>query len=266
VVIALADGQLVKGQGGQSGNIVYQQWTADYAFVMDQLLFQYTPNANVSQTLANYLDGNLDYVLQDTALPAELNHVRGEKLLEMPLLGASLTFMHNVVLPANNTIPLQLSRTTLASIYSGQVYAWDDVAIKTDNPSLAALLPSANITLACLSGQPRLNDLLALGLSTFSSSFASLYNASGFSFGTPCYMLPSARGVRTTELKSLVFFPSCRCAAACAGWTSTGLRLGPGSVQLLRGDLECADLHGQRRRRLGHKVHGGEALFRSAAH
>jgi ABC-type phosphate transport system substrate-binding protein len=182
-----ADGQLAKGECGSSATYVYTDLFDSYNFVQDQVVLKYRESTGErAQVLADYEAGKLDFVLQDSPLPDQLNPPGAERIVEVPILGNAVSFVHSVYLPPiNGTTPnLNLSRATLARIFAGAVRTWDDDAIKADNPRLPeGTLPPDNITLVIRSGQPGINAVLLKALANFDAGFASVLAASNGSLG-----------------------------------------------------------------------------------
>ncbi len=71
---------------------------------------------------------------------ADLSKYQGGQILYFPTVAAPITVSFNL----SGVNSLQLSPATLAKIFSGKITAWNDPAIKADNPG--ATLPSTGIT------------------------------------------------------------------------------------------------------------------------
>ena len=78
-----------------------------------------------------------DFALSSTQQPAaDARCGSGNKAVNLPMVAGAVAVGYN--LPG--VTGLQLSASTLAKIFGGQITKWDDAAIKADNPS--ATLPS----------------------------------------------------------------------------------------------------------------------------
>ena len=81
-----------------------------------------------------------DFALSSTQQPAaDARCGSGNKAVNLPMVAGAVAVGYN--LPG--VTGLQLSASTLAKIFGGQITKWDDAAIKADNPS--ATLPSTGI-------------------------------------------------------------------------------------------------------------------------
>jgi len=86
-------------------------------------------------------DKSSDFAGSDSALkPEEESMFAGRKILYFPIVGGPISTAYNL----KDVDSLNLSADTLAKIFQATITAWDDPAIKADNPD--AKLPPTKIT------------------------------------------------------------------------------------------------------------------------
>jgi phosphate transport system substrate-binding protein len=136
-------GSLV-GAGASSQQAAMQGWTAGYTAVQPGVTVDYDPVGSGGGR-EQFLAGGIDFAGSDAPLDAdelaEAARRCGEAgVFELPNYIAPIAVVHN--LPGVDQ--LDLSPTTLAAVFAGDVATWDDPAIATDNPGVA--LPSTAVT------------------------------------------------------------------------------------------------------------------------
>jgi len=91
-----------------------------------------------------FFKGVVHFAGSDPPLSKELYEAYKGRVLQLPVVVGSVAVVYNLPeLPTNAT--LCLDAETVALIYKGEVRFWDDERIKRLNPSLAHLLPHAEI-------------------------------------------------------------------------------------------------------------------------
>jgi phosphate transport system substrate-binding protein len=87
--------------------------------------------------------GTVNFAGSDSPIPSkEASEFTGKTILYFPVIIGPISMAYNLSGVSN----LKLDPTTIAKIFSGSIKAWNDPAIKADNPG--ATLPSTPITLA----------------------------------------------------------------------------------------------------------------------
>jgi phosphate transport system substrate-binding protein len=87
--------------------------------------------------------GTVNFAGSDSPIPAkEASNFTGKTILYFPVIIGPITMAYNLTGVSN----LKLDPVTIAKIFSGSIKAWNDPAIKADNPGVS--LPSTPITLA----------------------------------------------------------------------------------------------------------------------
>jgi phosphate transport system substrate-binding protein len=140
VPVACATGTL-SGAGSTFVSTLATQWIKDYEAQCAGSTINYAPvgsGAGVQQFVA----GTVNFGATDVPVGAAdqaAAQAKGGTLVQLPWAAGGIAIEYNVPGVTN----LQLSPSTLASIFAGKITTWNDPAIKTDNPS--ATLPATTI-------------------------------------------------------------------------------------------------------------------------
>ena len=118
----------------------------------DQAVIEAFTKANSGMTV-NYAGGGsgkgktdlqtktVDFAGTDSLVkPDDLSSYQGGAILYFPLVAAPITMSYNL----SGVDKLQLSATTIAKIFGGEITKWNDAAIAGDNPGVS--LPDTGIT------------------------------------------------------------------------------------------------------------------------
>lgn len=133
------------GAGASSQESAQNAWIAKFGEQNPDLDLSYDP-AGSGAGRKQFLDGGVAFAGSDSALSDEerttAKETCGGDAYDLPLYISPIAVVYN--LPAVKN--LQLSPSTVAKIFNGQIKTWNDAAIVADNPDLAATLPSSAIT------------------------------------------------------------------------------------------------------------------------
>ncbi|GAB3988047.1 phosphate ABC transporter substrate-binding protein PstS [Actinoallomurus acanthiterrae] len=142
-----ASGDCVKTQVNAAGSTAQanaiSEWTKGYQQNCAGANLNYNANGSGAGIQA-FTQGQVAFAGSDSALkpeehgPADARCKTG-KALDLPMVIGPIAVVYNL----KGVDGLQLSPTTLASIFAGKIKTWDDAAIKKDNPQ--AKLPSSPI-------------------------------------------------------------------------------------------------------------------------
>lgn len=123
----------VNGAGSTYVALAMQQWVADAQ--TNGLAVNYTPTGS-PQGLTSYAQGQIDFAgteAEFSALSAGTEPARGFQYV--PDVAGAISVMYNVSDKAGRKIDyLNLSRRTIARIFTGDITTWADPAISADNP------------------------------------------------------------------------------------------------------------------------------------
>jgi phosphate transport system substrate-binding protein len=133
------------GAGASSQESAQNAWIAKFGEQNPDLDLSYDP-AGSGAGRKQFLDGGVAFAGSDSALDDEerttAKDTCGGDAYDLPLYISPIAVVYN--LPAVKN--LQLSPSTVAKIFNGQIKMWNDPAIAADNPDSAATLPSSAIT------------------------------------------------------------------------------------------------------------------------
>ncbi|MCO7222173.1 phosphate ABC transporter substrate-binding protein PstS [Klenkia sp. PcliD-1-E] len=132
------------GAGSSAQQAAMQGWTAGFSSLQPDVTVNYDPVGSGGGR-EQFLAGGTDFAGSDAALSEdELSQAEercgSDGVFELPDYISAIAVVYN--LPGVED--LNLSPTTLASIFTGAITTWDDPAIAADNPD--ASLPSTSIT------------------------------------------------------------------------------------------------------------------------
>jgi len=134
----------LNGAGASSQQAAMQGWTAGFSSIQPDVTVNYDPvgsGGGREQFIAGGVDfAGSDAALKDDELTAAEDRCGEAGIFELPNYISAIAVVYN--LPGVED--LNLSPTTLASIFTGAITTWDDPAIAADNPD--ASLPSTSIT------------------------------------------------------------------------------------------------------------------------
>jgi phosphate ABC transporter phosphate-binding protein len=145
-----ASGDCVKSTVNAAGSTAQanaiSEWTKGYQQNCAGANLNYNANGSGAGIQA-FTQGQVAFAGSDSALKPEEHgpadaRCKSGKALDLPMVVGPIAVIYNL----KGVDGLQLSPTTLASIFAGKIKTWDDAAIKKDNPQ--AKLPSTPIKTA----------------------------------------------------------------------------------------------------------------------
>ena len=176
---AQASGPTITGAGSTWVQIALDQWRADAARQGLSINYQ-----GVGSTAGRqfYVIGQVDFAASEIPfLPDELAQMRSihRSFQYLPDVAGGTAVMYNLKDASGHQVNnLQLSAGTIAKIFAGKITAWNDPAIRADNPRLA--LPSTPLVPVIRSDgsgtSAKLADYLAHEASSTWGPFAAQYH------------------------------------------------------------------------------------------
>lgn len=135
----------ITGAGSTFAQIAIEQWRTDVARSQG-LSINYSGQGS-SQGRRQFIAGTVDWASSDISFePGEMPSPPTRGFKYVPLVAGGTALMYNLNDTAGRRITnLQLSGSTIAAIFFGEVRRWDDDRIKNDNPGIASRLPSEDI-------------------------------------------------------------------------------------------------------------------------
>jgi phosphate transport system substrate-binding protein len=134
----------LNGAGSSAQEAAQGAWTAGFQSANSGVTVNYDPSgsgAGVEQFLAGAVSfAGSDAYLDDTQLASSKKVCGGKTAIEAPSYISPIALVYHL----DGVKNLQLSPATAAKIFAGKITAWDDPAIKAENPG--ASLPSTKIT------------------------------------------------------------------------------------------------------------------------
>jgi phosphate transport system substrate-binding protein len=141
ILTSIAQAGNLKGAGATFPQLLYEEYIKAFQKQNPGIKVSYQSvgsGAGIRQTIAGVVDfGGSDAAMTDAQMGEGDAGKRG--ILLIPTAGGAVVPVYNVS-GVNN---LNLSRESLAGIFSGKITKWDDAKIKKDNPG--ANLPGAKI-------------------------------------------------------------------------------------------------------------------------
>ena len=133
----------IKGAGSTFQKNIVAQWIKDYTAACADANIDYQ-GVGSGAGIKQLGEGTIDFAGSDSALKDEerpaVEKTCGSPAIHLPVTAGGIAIAYNL----KDVDGLQLSPATIAGIFQGKITAWDDAAIKADNPS--ATLPSTVIT------------------------------------------------------------------------------------------------------------------------
>ena len=176
---AQASGPTITGAGSTWVQIALDQWRADAARQGLSINYQ-----GVGSTAGRqfYVIGQVDFAASEIPfLPDEVAQMRSihRSYQYLPDVAGGTAIMYNLKDASGHQVNnLQLSAGTIAKIFAGKITAWNDPAIRADNPRLA--LPSTPLVPVIRSDgsgtSAKLADYLAHEASSTWGPFAAQYH------------------------------------------------------------------------------------------
>ncbi len=154
----------LSGAGASFPAPLYQRWAVEFNKVNPDVQLNYQSvgsGAGVKQFLA----GTVDFAASDAAIKDEEAAKVARGVVLIPATAGSIVIAYN--LPG--VTDLKLSRDTYVGIFLGKIIAWDDEAIKKDNPGVT--LPSLPINVAYRSDGSGTTYVFTKHLSAISPEF-----------------------------------------------------------------------------------------------
>jgi phosphate transport system substrate-binding protein len=141
ILTSIAQAANLKGAGATFPQLLYEEYIKAFQKQNPNIKVSYQAigsGAGIRQTVAGVVDfGGSDAAMTDAQMGEGDAGKRG--ILLIPTAGGAVVPVYNVS-GVNN---LNLSRESLAGIFSGKITKWDDAKIKQDNPG--ASLPNTKI-------------------------------------------------------------------------------------------------------------------------
>jgi phosphate transport system substrate-binding protein len=134
----------LNGAGATFPLPVYTEWNYAYPYVDPSVTLNYQGIGSGGGKKA-IVDNTVDYAGSDSLLKQE-EYDAGVDLQMYPMLAGAVVPIYNIEEVTADDPVLIVNGTILAGIYGGTITKWNDPAITTLNPDLAARLPNATIT------------------------------------------------------------------------------------------------------------------------
>jgi phosphate transport system substrate-binding protein len=134
----------LNGAGATFPLPVYTEWNYAYPYVDPSVTLNYQGIGSGGGKKA-IVDNTVDYAGSDSLLKQE-EYDAGVDLQMYPMLAGAVVPIYNIEEVTADDPVLIVDGTILAGIYGGTITKWNDPAITTLNPDLAARLPNATIT------------------------------------------------------------------------------------------------------------------------
>ncbi len=132
----------LNGSGSTLQLVYEQQAISNFKTVQSGMTVNYGGGGS-GKGRTDLASGVVNFAGSDSPIPAkETANFKGKTVLYFPILIAPITVSYNLSGVSN----LKLSGPTIAGIFAGKIKAWNDPAIKADNPGVT--LPSTAITIA----------------------------------------------------------------------------------------------------------------------
>ena len=135
----------VSGAGSTWSANAIQQWIANvrqYGMTVDYA------DTGSSDGRAQYANGTVDFAVSEIPFGlqdgASQESIPSRKFAYMPIVAGGTSFMYNLKIGGAQVTSLRLSGDVVAKIFTGKITAWNDPAIKADNPGLT--MPGTQIT------------------------------------------------------------------------------------------------------------------------
>lgn len=130
-------------QGSTFQQTIEQQWATQYHSAHSNAQITYSGTGS-SAGIETFGEGKASYAGSDVTMTSQeqsaANSACGSTALTIPIISGGIAILYN--LPSVNK--LNLSATTIASIFMGKITKWSDPAIAADNPGVK--LPSTPIS------------------------------------------------------------------------------------------------------------------------
>lgn len=136
----------VSGAGSTWSQNALDQWRANVK--------QYGMTVNYSGTGSSdgrnqFRNGTVDFAVSEIPYGIKdsgvVDPAPSRKFSYMPIVAGGTAFMYNLKIGNRRVTNLRLSGDVVAKIFTGTITAWNDPAIKADNPALASVLPARKI-------------------------------------------------------------------------------------------------------------------------
>ncbi|MDQ1711436.1 MAG: phosphate transport system substrate-binding protein [Frankiaceae bacterium] len=137
-------GGTLAGSGSTFQKNIELQWIKDFTATCPGATVDYKGTGS-GAGIAQFGEGTVDFAGSDSVMKddeqakADSRCGTGNKALHLPVTAGAVVLTYNL----KNVASLQLSPATIAGIFQGTIKAWDDAAVKADNPGTA--LPSTAI-------------------------------------------------------------------------------------------------------------------------
>lgn len=159
----------INGAGATFPLPVYTEWTYAYQYIDPSVAINYQGIGSGGGKKA-IVDHTVDFAGSDSLLKDE-EYQAGGDLQIYPMLAGAVVVIYTLPDLAPEDPALILDRQTLVDIYNGKVNKWNDTAIATLNPFLAAKLPDATITVVHRSDGSGTTEIFTKALAAFSQDW-----------------------------------------------------------------------------------------------
>ncbi|AJT43001.1 hypothetical protein UM93_08945 [Psychromicrobium lacuslunae] len=171
----------ISGEGSSWAGNALDQWKANVG--NSGAVVDYAPSGS-SQGRKNFANGLADFAVSeipytgDTADPQDQGVEPNFKYSMLPVVAGGTSFMYNLKVAGKRFERLNLSQSTLAKIFSGQIDNWNNPAIKADNPGVT--LPNQRLTVVVRSdGSGATAQFTLWMLRQFPQDYAKLCQSTG---------------------------------------------------------------------------------------
>jgi len=159
----------INGAGATFPLPVYTEWTYAYQYIDPSVAINYQGVGSGGGKKA-IVDRTVDFAGSDSLLKDE-EYQAGSDLQMYPMLAGAVVVIYTLPDLTPEDPAIILDRQTLVDIYNGKVNKWNDTAIATLNPVLAAKLPDATITVVHRSDGSGTTEIFTKALAAFSQDW-----------------------------------------------------------------------------------------------
>ena len=159
----------INGAGATFPLPVYTEWTYAYQYIDPSVAINYQGVGSGGGKKA-IVDRTVDFAGSDSLLKDE-EYQAGGDLQMYPMLAGAVVVIYTLPDLTPEDPALILDRQTLVDIYNGKINKWNDTAIATLNPVLAAKLPDATITVVHRSDGSGTTEIFTKALAAFSQDW-----------------------------------------------------------------------------------------------
>ncbi|MFB2837023.1 phosphate ABC transporter substrate-binding protein PstS [Floridanema evergladense] len=157
---------IIAGAGASFPAIIYQRWFSDFGKKNPNVQISYQ-SVGSGAGVQQLINGTVDFGASDVAMTDEEIAKVSRGVVLIPMTAGSVVVGYNL----SNITSLRLSRSTLISIFLGEIKTWDDARIAKDNPGLN--LPTTPIAIVYRADGSGTTAIFTQHLSAISSKWKS---------------------------------------------------------------------------------------------